>query len=53
MTGGANVILVVTTPSMVDYGAFARTWFETAHVARYETHVALERVKVGLSLAIP
>ncbi len=52
-TGSADVVLIVTTPSMEDYGAFARTWFETAHVARYETHVVLERVKVGLSLAIP
>ena len=52
-TGGADVVLIVTTPSMEDYAAFAHTWFETAHVARYETHVVLERVKVGLSLAIP
>jgi DNA-binding Lrp family transcriptional regulator len=53
VTGRADFILIATTPSMEDYGAFARTWFETAHVARYETHAVLERVRVSLSLAIP
>ena len=52
VTGSTDVVLIVITASMEEYAAFARTWFETAHVARYETHVVLERVKVGMSLAI-
>jgi Lrp/AsnC family leucine-responsive transcriptional regulator len=53
VTGSTDFILVVTAGSMEDYGAFARTWFEGGqHVARYETHVVLDRVKVGLSLPL-
>jgi DNA-binding Lrp family transcriptional regulator len=52
VTGGADLILVVTSASMEEYGAFARAWFETDDVTRYETHVVLDRVKVGLSLPI-
>ena len=54
VTGSTDFILVVTAPSMEAYGEFARTWFEAGqNVARYETHVVLDRVKVGLSLSIP
>lgn len=54
VTGSTDFILVVTAQSMEAYGAFARTWFETGqNVARYETHVVLDRVKVGLSLPVP
>jgi DNA-binding Lrp family transcriptional regulator len=52
VTGGSDIILVVTAASMEEYGAFARAWFETHDVTRYETHVVLDRVKVGLSLPI-
>lgn len=52
VTGSIDFILVVTAHSMEEYGEFARQWFETSQVARYETHVALDRVKVGLSLPI-
>lgn len=54
VTGSTDFILVVTAQSMEAYGAFARTWFETGqNVARYETHVVLDRVKAGLSLPVP
>jgi DNA-binding Lrp family transcriptional regulator len=53
VTGSTDVILIVTATSMEAYGELARSWFETApHVARYETHVVLDRVKVGLSLPV-
>ncbi len=50
VTGNTDIILIVTAASMEYYRAFARTWFETAQVARFETHVVLDRAKVGLSL---
>jgi DNA-binding Lrp family transcriptional regulator len=53
VTGAADIILIVTASSMEEYGAFARAWFETDHVTRYETCVVLDRVKVGLSLPVP
>lgn len=54
VTGSTDFILVVTAQSMEAYGEFARSWFETGqNVARYETHVVLDRVKVGLSVALP
>jgi Lrp/AsnC family leucine-responsive transcriptional regulator len=53
VTGTVDFVLVVTSRSMEDYAAFARTWFESnATVARYDTHVVLERVKVGLDVPI-
>lgn len=53
VTGTMDFVLVVTAGSMEDYAAFARTWFESnATVARYDTHVVLERVKVGLEVPI-
>ena len=52
VTGSADLILILTAGSMEEYGGFAHDWFETAQVARYETHVVLDRVKVGLSVPI-
>jgi len=53
VTGSKDFVLIVTATSMEAYGEFARQWFEVSqHVARYETHVILDRVKVGLSLPI-
>jgi hypothetical protein len=37
---------------MEAYRAFARTRLEIPQIARYETHVVLERVKVGLSSSV-
>ena len=54
VTGAADMVLVVTTPSMEAYGDFVRRWIEANDVVvRYETHVVLDRVKVGLSLPLP
>ncbi len=54
VTGSADLVLIVTAPSMEAYGKLASRWFETnENVARYETHVVLDRVKVGLSLPLP
>jgi Lrp/AsnC family leucine-responsive transcriptional regulator len=50
VTGSSDIILVVTAESMEGYRAFVRSQLEIPHVARYETHVVLDRVKVGLSL---
>jgi DNA-binding Lrp family transcriptional regulator len=48
-----DLILVVSAASMEEYGRFAREWFESnAAIARYETFVTLDRVKVGLSLPV-
>ena len=53
VTGTSDIVLVVTAPSMEDYGALARQWFEgNENVVRYETFVVLDRVKVGLALPI-
>lgn len=53
VTGNSDFIVIVIAESMEAYGAFARRWFESnEHVTRYDTHVALERVKVGLSLPV-
>jgi len=53
VTGTSDIVLVVTTRSMEDYGALAREWFEgNENVVRYETFVVLDRVKVGLALPI-
>ena len=49
VTGSTDLILILTATSMEEYGSFASAWFETAQVGRYETHVVLDRVKVGLS----
>jgi DNA-binding Lrp family transcriptional regulator len=53
VTGSLDFILVVAAASMEEYGAFVRRWFDAnAQVARYETYVVLDRVKVGLALPI-
>jgi Lrp/AsnC family transcriptional regulator, leucine-responsive regulatory protein len=51
VTGSSDIFLIVTAESMEAYRAFARTRLEIPQVARYETHVVLDRVKVGLSLS--
>ena len=53
VTGSMDFILVVTAASMEEYGRFTRELFESnAGVARYETFVTLDRVKVGLALPV-
>jgi hypothetical protein len=50
VTGSSDIFLVVTAETMEGYRAFVRSQLEIPHVARYETHVVLDLVKVGLSL---
>jgi Lrp/AsnC family transcriptional regulator, leucine-responsive regulatory protein len=48
-----DFVVIVIANSMEAYGVFARKCFESnRYVTRFDTHVALERVKVGLSLPI-
>jgi DNA-binding Lrp family transcriptional regulator len=53
VTGTMDFVVIVTAPTMEDYAAFARRWFESNRaVARFDTHVVLNRVKVGLGFPI-
>lgn len=52
VTGSTDIFLVVTAESMEAYHAFARARLEIPQVERYETHVVLDRVKVGLSFPV-
>ena len=53
VTGSSDFVLVVTASTMEEYADFAREWFEAnENVARYETHVVLNRTKVGLTVPI-
>ena len=54
VTGAADIVLVVSAPSLEAYGAFVRRQVEGDEaVVRYETHVVLDPVKVGLALPLP
>jgi DNA-binding Lrp family transcriptional regulator len=54
VTGAMDFVVIVTVSAMEDYAAFARRWFESNKaVARFDTHVVLHRVKVGVGLPIP
>jgi len=53
VTGTTDFILIVTAANMEAFGEFARRWFESnENVTRYETHVVLDKMKLGLSLPI-
>jgi len=52
VTGSIDVLLIVTAENMEAYRSFARIWLETSQVARYETHVVLDHVKIGLSVPL-
>ena len=54
VTGTMDFIVIVMVPAMEDYAAFARRWFESNRsVARFDTHVVLDRVKQGPAFRIP
>ncbi|MGH6753558.1 MAG: Lrp/AsnC family transcriptional regulator [Bradyrhizobium sp.] len=54
VTGEADFILVVVVATMADYEALTRRlFFENANVRRFRTFVAMDRVKVGLSIPLP
>jgi DNA-binding Lrp family transcriptional regulator len=53
VTGTTDFILVIAVSSMEDFAEFSRRSFEgNEYVARFETHVVLDRVKAGLALPI-
>ncbi|WP_246617567.1 Lrp/AsnC family transcriptional regulator [Rhizobium populisoli] len=51
VTGAADFILIIVVPSMADYEALTRRlFFGNNNVKRFRTFVAMDRVKVGLSV---
>ncbi|WP_315838942.1 Lrp/AsnC family transcriptional regulator [Bradyrhizobium prioriisuperbiae] len=53
VTGEADFVLVITTATMADYEALThRLFFANNNVKRFRTFVAMDRVKVGLSVPI-
>jgi DNA-binding Lrp family transcriptional regulator len=53
VTGEADFILVIVVPSMADYEALTRRlFFGNNNVKRFRTFVAMDRVKVGLSVPL-
>jgi DNA-binding Lrp family transcriptional regulator len=53
VTGAMDFVVIVTVATMEDYAAFARRWFESNRaVARFDTHIVLQRVKVGIGFPI-
>ena len=53
VTGSSDLVVLVSVSSMEHYAEFARRWLESSEdVARYETLVVVDRVKIGLSLPV-
>lgn len=53
VTGEADFVLVVIAPNMAEYEALTRRlFFENNNVKRFRTFVAMDRVKVGLSVPV-
>jgi Lrp/AsnC family leucine-responsive transcriptional regulator len=53
VTGSADFILVVSCRDMTDFEAFTRrVFFDNPNVRHFTTSVAMERVKVGLTLPL-
>lgn len=53
VTGEADFVLVVVAPSMGDYEALTRRlFFGNNNVKRFRTFVAMDRVKVGLTVPL-
>lgn len=53
VTGEADFMLVVIVPSMTEYEALTkRLFFANNNVKRFRTFVAMDRVKVGLTVPI-
>jgi Lrp/AsnC family transcriptional regulator, leucine-responsive regulatory protein len=54
VTGEADFVLVIVVPTMGDYEALTRRlFFGNNNVKRFRTFVAMDRVKVGLSVPLP
>ncbi|WP_409461754.1 Lrp/AsnC family transcriptional regulator [Amycolatopsis sp. GA6-003] len=53
VTGTADFVLVVTCPDMAAFETFARRmFFDNPNVRHFTTSVAMDRVKVGLTLPL-
>ncbi|SEP49686.1 Lrp/AsnC family transcriptional regulator [Amycolatopsis saalfeldensis] len=53
VTGQADFVLVVTCPDMTAFEAFTRRmFFDNPNVRHFTTSVAMDRVKVGLTLPL-
>jgi DNA-binding Lrp family transcriptional regulator len=53
VTGEADFVLVIVVPTMVAYEALTRRlFFGNNNVKRFRTFVAMDRVKVGLSVPV-
>ncbi|MBB4288770.1 DNA-binding Lrp family transcriptional regulator [Rhizobium leguminosarum] len=53
VTGEADFVLVIVVPAMADYEALTRRlFFGNNNVKRFRTFVAMDRVKVGLSVPV-
>jgi Lrp/AsnC family transcriptional regulator, leucine-responsive regulatory protein len=53
VTGEADFILIVTVKTMTDYEALTRRlFFENNNVKHFRTFVAMDRVKVGMSITV-
>jgi len=53
VTGRADFVLIITARDMEDYEAFTRRFFvDNPNVARFETSVVVQPVKVGLALPL-
>lgn len=51
VTGEADFVLVIVVPTMADYEALTRRlFFGNNNVKRFRTFVAMDRIKVGLSV---
>jgi Lrp/AsnC family leucine-responsive transcriptional regulator len=54
VTGTMDFVVIVMVPTMEAYASFARRWFESdKSIARFDTHVVLDRVKTGVAFRIP
>lgn len=54
VTGEADFVLVVVVPTMTAYEALTRRlFFGNNNVKRFRTFVAMDRVKVGLTVPLP
>jgi Lrp/AsnC family leucine-responsive transcriptional regulator len=53
VTGETDFVLVIIVPSMADYEALTkRLFFQNNNVKKFRTFVAMDRVKVGLSVPL-
>jgi Lrp/AsnC family transcriptional regulator, leucine-responsive regulatory protein len=53
VTGSYDFVIIVNTETMQQYEAFTQKWLlDKANVKHFHTHVVMDKVKVGYSVAI-